>query len=188
MAVFEAVIAGLVDSGYGGLTIDGVAARAHISKTSMYRYWPSKEELVLDTIRGYLPPIQDVPYSGSIREDFLQMLRNTSALAASPTGIAIAGLLTEAHRHPALARAVFEQIIEPRQRIMLESLHRAAIRGEISPGAVTLLPIQVAVGVVNIHQLQFGAPPSDDELIQIVDQAVLPILGLTPDQKRPDIA
>lgn len=69
-------------------------------------------------------------------------------------------------------------MIEPRQRIMLESLRRGPrARGEISPAAVTLLPVQVAVGVVNLHRLQYGAPPADRELVEIVDRAILPIIG-----------
>ncbi|WP_039797555.1 TetR/AcrR family transcriptional regulator [Nocardia araoensis] len=182
-AIFDAVIAELVDNGYSGLTIERVATRAHTSRSSVYRHWPTKEQLVIDTIHQALPPIENPPFADNVRDDFLHMLRAIAALAATPAGLAINGLLAEAHRHPGVAAAVFDQIIEPRQQIMLESLRRAATRREISPTAVTLLPVQVAVGVTTLHHLQFGTPPTDHELTHIIDHAILPILGLAPNRQ-----
>lgn len=181
-AVFAAVVEELIDHGYSGMTVERVATRAQTGKTTVYRHWPTKQDLVLDTVRDIVRPIDDPPFSGSVREDFLIMLCSITSEMEADTWTALRSLLGEAHRHPEIVRVVFEELIEPRQRIMLESLRQAAARGEISASAVSLLPVQVAIGVVNLHLLQYGAVPNDRELIDLVDRAVLPILGVFRDR------
>lgn len=177
-AVHAAVVAELVDRGYSGLTLEGVATRARAARTSVYRYWPSKEELVLDTIRPLMLPIEKPPFTGSIREDFLWMLHRMSQHMDTPVGLALHGLLGEGRRYPKIVRTVVEEMLEPRKRIMLEALRQAAGRGEISAGAVSLLPVHAAIGLVVLHGMQHFAAPTERDLVEIVDRAILPMLGL----------
>jgi AcrR family transcriptional regulator len=176
-AVYVAVLEELVEHGYGSMTIEGVAARAGAARTSVYRHWPTKEELVLDTLHNVMPPAEQPPNTGSIRGDFLIMLRNIRESITGPAGPVIASLLGERTRHPQIAGVVVDTIIKPRQRLMLDALHQAAVRGEITVGAVSLIPVLAATGLMLQHLLQQGTAPSEQDITDFVDRAILPIVG-----------
>lgn len=55
-AIYSAVLVELADTGYGGLTMEGVAARAGTGKAPLYRRWNSKDGLILDTVQQDCPP------------------------------------------------------------------------------------------------------------------------------------
>ncbi len=177
-AVYLAVLDELAEHGYADTTIEGVSARAGAAKTSVYRYWPTKEELVLDTLRTSLPqPADQPPGTGSIREDFLVILRQIRHSVDGPGAAVLAGLLGERQRHPRIASTVVDKIVKPRQRLMLDALHQAATRGEIPVGAVSLIPVLAAVGLMLLHYFQHGTAPSEQDIVDYVDRAILPMLG-----------
>ncbi|MQA84570.1 MAG: TetR family transcriptional regulator [Streptosporangiales bacterium] len=179
-AVYAAVLDKLVEHGYADMTIEGVAARAGAAKTSVYRYWPTKEQLVLDTLHNTMPQPEGAPSTGSIRGDFLVMLEKIRSLLAEPIGPIVTSLLGERQRHPRIGAVVVDQILEPRQRLMLDALHQAAARGEIAVGAVSLTPVLAAVGLMLQHYFLQGAAPSEGDIVHYVDHAILPIVGITP--------
>src|SRR5438477_13141160 len=74
-AILDATLDLLATSGVGSLTMEGVAAAAHTGKASVYRRWPSKEDLLVDAMRHGLPPLDEGPDTGSLREDLLALLR-----------------------------------------------------------------------------------------------------------------
>ncbi|MGI5131784.1 TetR/AcrR family transcriptional regulator [Pseudonocardia sp. CA-107938] len=176
-AVYAAVLEELVEHGYGGMTIEGVAAHAGAAKTSVYRHWPTKEELVLDTLHNVMPAAVEPPNTGSIRGDCLVMLRSIRESITGPAGPVIGSLLGERTRHPQIAGVVVDTIFKPRQRLMLDALHQAAARGEIAVGAVSLIPVLAATGLMLQHYLQQGTAPSEQDITDFVDGAILPIVG-----------
>lgn len=176
-AVYLAVLDELAEHGYGDMTIERVAARAGAAKTSVYRYWPTKEELVLDTLRTSLPHAEQAPGTGSIRDDLLVMLRRVRQSMDGPAGPVLASLLGERRRHPRIATAVVDKIFRPRQRLMLDALHQAADRGEIPVGAVSLIPVLAAAGLMLQHYFLHGTAPSEQDIVDYVDRAILPMLG-----------
>src|SRR5215469_14351408 len=100
----------LRETGYDKLTVDEVVARAHASKTTVYRRWPSKAELVCAAfayrIRGEhkLPPD-----TGSLREDLLQ-LAEIVARDAEEYGRTIAGILSAGERSPQLRQLLVDDL------------------------------------------------------------------------------
>ena len=58
-ALYEATLAELADAGYGGLTMEGIAARAHTGKAALYRRWGSRQELVHAALVFTLPPLPE---------------------------------------------------------------------------------------------------------------------------------
>ena len=67
----------LATRGYDALTIEGVAERAQTGKASIYRRWPTKLELVLDTVDAHMPSIGAPPDTGSVRDDLLIVMRRS---------------------------------------------------------------------------------------------------------------
>ncbi|MFC5835248.1 TetR/AcrR family transcriptional regulator [Nonomuraea insulae] len=173
----QAMIDELVEHGYGEVSIEGVAARAGAAKTSVYRYWATKEELVIDALANALPLPDRGPSTGSVRGDFAVMM---SLMAQSLGGLAGQVLLTvaaERRRHPEVAEAVMERVVRPRQRLMLEALDRAVARGEIPAEAARALPVQVAGSLLLQHFMHTGTPPGPDEIDDYLDRAVMPVLN-----------
>jgi AcrR family transcriptional regulator len=131
-AIRRALLQELAERGYGATSIDAVVRRAGVGKAALYRRWPSKLELVIDTIAGSAVRPQDVPDTGGLREDVLAFLRSGAAILTHPLGRRILpDLLAEAARTPELGRALDASIGTPRRRLGRRILDAAVARGEL---------------------------------------------------------
>src|SRR5215211_1449224 len=137
-AIFDAVLDQLQAVGYVGLTMEGVATRAHTGKAALYRRWPRKEDLVVDALEHALPSPSDLPDHGNVRDDLLDLLRRLTAMLNSPAGCALQCLMSETERDESFARLLHERVKEPRKRMFLDLLargrHPACRRGRPGPG------------------------------------------------------
>ncbi len=134
--ILEATIEILGQIGYSGMSIEGVAARSGVAKTTIYRRFDSKLELVLNAMNQSLA-INEVPNTGSLRGDLKAMLIDSGGLMfLGGRGAAIVGtLLVEREQHPELLEPFHRLIFEPRQRQLHEIFNRANQRGEIDADA-----------------------------------------------------
>lgn len=174
-AIFEATLDELAEVGYAELTMERVAARARTGKTSVYRRWPSRAELVVDAIAHALPARDELSDTGDLREDVLTLLRRVVERLAGPLGEAARGLIAEAVRDPDLASMAQNRVIDSPAGLMLEILRRGAVRGEVRPQALTPWVATVGPTLVREHFLIHGTPIPDQVLTEIVDQVVLPL-------------
>ena len=130
VALRDAALALLAEIGYDRLTIDSVAARAHASKTTIYRRWSGKAELIVDALNS-LKGSHPVPDTGSLRGDLEAIARNSSQhrqLLRRPTDDrADHGLARDAE----LRRVVRERLIDPGHSDLKTIFERAVSRGEI---------------------------------------------------------
>jgi AcrR family transcriptional regulator len=138
-AILAATRAALVDLGWGGLTITGVASRAGVAKTTLYRRWPNKSELVVDAVAELFDEIEIVDRGvggGSLRADVEGVVRQLAALLERPeTGAALMAVVAEATRDDEL-RTRFRQTIVARQKeLVAQGRRRAQRRGEMAPDA-----------------------------------------------------
>jgi len=125
----------LVSEGYAGFTLDKVAAQARVSKSTIYRRWPSKEHLVIAAF-DRTPPLTPAD-KGSLIEnlvnvvlEFINIVRTTALSAALPV------LVGERAKNPALAEA-FDPWLERRRMAVKQIVERAIDRGEL-PGGLDL--------------------------------------------------
>jgi AcrR family transcriptional regulator len=132
--ILDAVMAILLEDGYTGLTIDGVAARAKVGRPTIYRRWPSKPALVVAALArstGLAP----APDTGTVRGDLLAVQRHQVRLMNSDGFRRITpGLTADLAADPELARTYLEQYIAPRRRSVWDALDRGVARGELPPG------------------------------------------------------
>jgi len=84
--VLDAVLAELAERGYALLSMEAVAQRAGVNKTTIYRRWPTKPELVLHALQELSIRSVAVPETGTVREDLIQTLRQLSTGMSSPLG------------------------------------------------------------------------------------------------------
>lgn len=132
-AILDATLTMLDEIGYGALTIEGVAARAGVGKTTIYRRWPSKLELAVDAVAEMRPefPPED---AGSLEGDFAAVQRNQVARAAAgPVPRILPRMLAESMGDADLHRAIRQELIDPIRAVIGEVLRRGVERGELPP-------------------------------------------------------
>jgi AcrR family transcriptional regulator len=175
-AIYEAVVDELQRVGLTGLTMEGVAACARTGKAALYRRWPGKEDLVVDTLDHCLPRLDDLPDHGNLRDDLLDLLRRMAATMNSPTGCALQTLMAEIDQDHPFARLLKERVFQPRKQGFVALLDRAVERGEVGPGVATSLVAEVGPAMLAQRFHADGPPVPDDYLVNVVDDVVMPLL------------
>ncbi|MEV6278656.1 TetR/AcrR family transcriptional regulator [Nocardia sp. NPDC051832] len=175
-----AVIAEVAETGLGRLSIEGVSRRAGIAKTSIYRRWPTVEELLLDAL-AHAHPVETVtPDNGGLRSDLLRSLEQLRDWLAGPTAPAVAAILSERQRRPDLVEALYATVFDTHGgRFTRTVLEHYAARGDIDARLVTPIVVDIGEALVIKHQIDTGNLPDTRTLAAIVDQAILPALGIT---------
>ena len=179
-AVFDAVLAELAEHGYGGLTVDGVAGRARVSKASLYRRWPGKKDLVLAAVLTTLPDPDDLVDTGSLRGDLLAWFHELAAQLQGPAGSALRGILGGVLGDPDSATELYASRHRGRSAEQLRALlHRAVDRGELTEQQVVRVTArQLEAGPATLrHQYLWQAELGDGLCREIVDEVVLPLLA-----------
>jgi AcrR family transcriptional regulator len=175
-AIFDAVLRQLRTVGYAGLTMEGVAAGAHTGKAALYRRWAGKDDLVVDTIDHVLPSPCDLPDHGDVREDLLDLLRLMAGFLNSPAGCALESLIADIEPDGRFARLLYQRVKEPRKRMLLDVLRRAAERGQVRPEAVSQLVADVGPALLMQRFSADGPPVPDAYVVSVVDDVVIPLV------------
>jgi AcrR family transcriptional regulator len=147
-AVLAAALAELAGTGYAALTVENVARRAGVHKTTIYRRWPDREALVADAVTSLATARIPFPDTGDIGTDLRRFARSLVAWLNSPLGKAAnAAQQSDAARIPAVANA--------RRRFLGDRLQRAA---------------PVITGAIERGELPAGTDPA-----QLVSTVIAPI-------------
>jgi AcrR family transcriptional regulator len=123
----------LVERGFGGVTVEGIAARAGVAKQTIYRWWPSKVDILLDTLIDDAARELTIPDTGSASEDIRRYLHALARFTKQPAGKVLLALFGEAQHDPEFARTFHQRYLGPQRRGEREMLKRGLARGEISP-------------------------------------------------------
>ncbi len=119
--------------GYRALTIEGVAARSGVAKTSIYRRWPSKAEMVFDLVlhsSAELPALHD---RGSLTGDMEALSARIVALVAGPLGRRIfPGLICDAAADPTLMQRFRSTFVADGRNQIAQVLERSVRRGDLT--------------------------------------------------------
>lgn len=133
-AVLAATLEELTETGYVGLTIENVARRAGVHKTSIYRRWGDRERLVVDAISDHVTATMPVPDTGAIETDLQALARGLVSWLMSPPGEAVlATIVSDAGRLAEIAQAR-RDFYAHRFRQAAPVVTRAIARGELPEG------------------------------------------------------
>lgn len=176
-AILRVTLELLAEVGYDQLTIDGVAARAHCSKATIYRRWQGKAELVITAVRRHsAPPPQPAPGTGSLREDLLAALEAMrSSLAGQDTALLL-GLMTAMRHDRELAAVVREQVLDNKREVFGAAVARAVARGELPAGADHTRLAEISSAMLLSRLLVTGEPLDAAFAQELVDDVLLPLL------------
>ena len=174
-AILAATFAQLIEVGYAALSIEAVAAAAGVGKTTIYRRWPAKRDLVvsaLGTETPFTPPAGDL----DARTALGLFVRQAIAMLIESGAIRILGsLLVEEQREPGLLGVFRERILGPR-RGMVEAMLRTGVeRGEIRPDIDPLVVTEMIAGAVFGHHAILGLQTSDAWIDSLVEHVWIAI-------------
>ncbi|MFC5804906.1 TetR/AcrR family transcriptional regulator [Streptomyces formicae] len=168
-AILEATRAALVELGWSKLTLGDVAARAGVAKTTLYRRWAGKSELVVDAVAVLFDELE-LPDRGSLAADIEGVVLQFAALLQRPEArTALMAVVAESTRDEPLRERIRVSIVDRQKRLVLEGRARAQDRGELpaepDPEAAARtadLIFDVIAGAVVHRALVSGGPVDED--------------------------
>jgi AcrR family transcriptional regulator len=183
-AILQAAYDELSEVGYTAFSVEGVAARARTGKASIYRRWPSKQELVLDVLMQRLPSAEDCglqpEYDDTVTtaDALRQIAHAITGILNSAAGDAMRSIKCEAYTDPELARAIDDRFQAPRRAALIALLQRGVERGEVRPEAATALVADVLPAVLSFHIVLQREPVSEQTIRDIMEQVIIPLVSV----------
>jgi AcrR family transcriptional regulator len=173
-SILAAAAALLHEQGLRAMSIEAVAARAGVSKKTIYRWWPSKGVLALDAIYAEWSRARGVvPNRGTLEGDLRSRMRATVRVLNSPAlGSTLAALIAEAQADPELADAYSEHVLVPLREQIRVILERAVTRGELPPDLDREAAIDLLQGPLYLRLLHTHAPLDQRFADTVVELAI----------------
>jgi AcrR family transcriptional regulator len=156
--------------GYAKLSIEAVAARAGVGKHTIYRRWPSKGLLFLDSLLSLKEPDLDYPDTGDVQADLRrQIYAAVDLLANPPWGPLYRALIGEAQHDPAVAAGLNERFIRPQTDKTIARLKSAQDQGQVSPDVDLDLVMAILSGPLYFGLLITQEPMTHDYVDRLLD-------------------
>ncbi|MFF0017466.1 TetR/AcrR family transcriptional regulator [Streptomyces sp. NPDC005374] len=186
-AILAATRAALVELGWSKLTLGDVATRAGVAKTTLYRRWAGKNELVVDAVAELFDELE-LPDRGTLAADIEGVVLQFAAILARPEARnGLMAVVAESCRDDALRERIRSSIVDRQKRLVLQGRERAQVRGELPPESdpaeaartVDLIFDMVAGAVV--HRTLVSAEPVDSAWAHGFTEVLLRgLAGVTP--------
>ena len=158
-SILQATLALLAEIGFDALSIEAIAARAGVGKTTIYRRYVSKEELVADAIENMREEVV-IPNTGNLWGDIDALIENAAQITLSPLGRqTVAMIISSASSNFQFAQIYWTKYLQPRRQAFAIVLERAKARNEIQPEIDPDLVFDMMSGVM-LYTLIF--PPTTD--------------------------
>jgi AcrR family transcriptional regulator len=159
----------MLQRGFDRMTVDDVAARAGVGKATVYRRWPSKQDLAVEAMTELFATEFPEPDTGSIRDDVSESVRNIIAFVNTPQGEAfLRTTIAESIRDPRIA-ALYRESTERAEAGGRRTLQRGIDRGEVRPDINVDLALQWLSGLLASRVISGRPLPSLDEVDEYVD-------------------
>ncbi|WAL94315.1 TetR/AcrR family transcriptional regulator [Streptomyces sp. Je 1-369] len=172
-AVLEAVDDLLVEKGFTGVTIEGIAARAGVAKQTVYRWWKTKTDILLDAFLQDAAEALTPPDQGDLAADLRAHLRQLALfLTESDAGAVFRALIGHAQHDPAFAATLRSAYLDEQRRRDRLPLERAVARGRLAAGLDMAAEIDQLVGPV-YHRVLVTAEPVDEAFTDRLVEAFL---------------
>lgn len=147
-AMLQATLELLAEVGFEAMSMDAIAARAGIGKTTIYRRYTGKEELVADAIESVREEIL-IPDTGNLWGDIDALIENAAQITLSPLGRqTIAMIISSASSNPEFAQIYWTKYLQPRRQAFAVVLERAKARNEVQANLDPGLVFDVMSGIM----------------------------------------
>ncbi|MFO7596430.1 MAG: TetR/AcrR family transcriptional regulator [Desulfocurvibacter africanus] len=165
----------LTEQGGAGLTIEAIARRAEVGRPTIYRWWPTVADIVLEVVLLQADKDIVVPSFESLQETLSQFLRQSTKAITNWSGVHLRFLMAHAQRDEEF-RQRFRDNFVAKRRVVLRSIFQQAVeRGQISSGSNLDMVVDIVFGAM-WYRLLVGHAPMDecfaDELTEVVIRLV----------------
>ncbi|MFJ6723934.1 TetR/AcrR family transcriptional regulator [Streptomyces sp. NPDC091281] len=185
-AIYAAALALVAEVGYPRTTVEGIAARAGVGKQTIYRWWDSKADVLLEAFLDMAQNTAEtagqdtyaLPDTGDLATDLKAVLRATvdelldPRFSAPSRALAAEGLVNEQ-----LGREFVAKLLEPQLQLYVDRLERARDAGQLRPGVDPRIALELFVSPLAQRWLQHTGPISHAYTDTLVDYA---LHGLAP--------
>jgi AcrR family transcriptional regulator len=176
-AIIQATISLMEVNGYEKLNLVDVAREAGVGRQTIYRWWRSKAELVIEAVLDEAEKHIAVPDTGSIDQDLRELISASfQRLRTTSTGIIVAGLLMAGRKDAATLKIFREQFIDARRCIIREILQKHIQRRAIKADINIEIIIDLIFGAMWYRLLVEHAPLDDKFADELVDHVLLLLL------------
>lgn len=164
----------LVEKGFAGVTIEGIARAAGVAKQTVYRWWSSKTEVLMDAFLEDAAADLEPPDTGSLESDLLAHLRNTARfLISDDAGAVYRALVGQAQHDADLAQTFRARYLHDQQIRDQKPFVRAVSRGQLSSDTDVASLAEWLVGPIHYRVIVTGESVDDAFLDAVVDDVLL---------------
>ena len=181
--ILDATLDVLAEVGYDKLTMDAVASAAKASKATLYRRWETKASLVLDAFISQKGPLVELPDTGSLRGDLIEIHCGHGGIAHERQLAVFSAVLTALGRDPEFAERYRSEFLAPRIERNTEVYVRALRRGELRDDVDVELVSTALPGIVLHRQFVLGLPAGPESVIDVIDRLILPSVLKTTEKE-----
>ncbi len=175
MPILDVTYRLLEERGYAAITTDDIAAEARVSKATIYRFWRSKQELVVDAARMHFGDVE-APDLGSFRAEVHWILEHRMRDYRDPKTLALVAEIVGAAVSDPQLQQLFSQWVERLSGSIRRVVERGVARGDVDPGIDAFALASLIAGVVArtvIAQHAF-TPEVIDSMVSLISTAALP--------------
>ncbi len=179
-AVLQSTLELLAEHGVHGFGMETVAQKAGVAKTTVYRRWPNKNELILDAL-VHLKGAPEPPATGSVRGDLLQIVTRMRDQPRADTGARIIRhIMAEQECCPELVVQFRDRIVRPRRELCHNVLRRGIAEGVIHADVDVELVTDLLCSSLLVCHMSRARAYSDTELAFFVDTVLAGIAPTPP--------
>ncbi|MBV8883599.1 MAG: TetR/AcrR family transcriptional regulator [Chroococcidiopsidaceae cyanobacterium CP_BM_RX_35] len=147
-AILQATVELLAEVGFERISIDAIATRAGVGKTTIYRRYKAKAELVADAIENLREEVV-IPDTGNLWGDIDALIDNAAKITLSPLGRqTVAMIVSSASSNPEFAQVYWTKYLQPRRQAFAVVLERAKARNEIQANLDPALVFDLMSGIM----------------------------------------
>ena len=158
-AILQATRELLVEAGVQGLTVEKVAARAGVAKTTIYRRWRDKDELALAVVLDMVEQVVQLPELGDTRKELLAFVNAAvEVLGSTLMGRVMQGLVSDLATDAELAQAFRERVVSVRDAEVERLVERGVRRGDLRADTDPMTAHDLLIGPVYYRLLLTGQP------------------------------
>ena len=183
-AILTAALELLRDAGYPAVTVDAVAKRAGVARTTIYRWWPSSGALLIDVLMEISTTVAPLPVGTDPLRAIRLEMRRIAAISSELPGLVLRALLAEAQHDPQIHSALLERLIYPRREASSRAIRDAQARGLLRDDVHPYVVVDLFYGPIFYRLLMGHEPPTERFVAQIFERVVGGMASSKEPEKR----
>lgn len=171
-AVLDAARALFAEQGYGAATIEAIAARSGVAKTTIYRSWSSRAAILVDVLVEMASALVPPPRSGDPMRAMATELRGIVGAINGPMGRLLTSLLGDAQVEPQVRAVLIERLFRPRSDASAGNISRAQAGGALRSDVPPHVAVDLLVGPLFYRMFVQHQPVTDTFVKQVLQYVV----------------